>query len=141
MSEPAERQQPDIGMRVLGFVLLGCGVLVLGRVATGNAGGDWRSVVLWTGMGIPLLLGGLLLNGWFVKLCGTLAWTLPATILFAGLVLMVDPAYASVLDGPKNQVDTGWRARGFDILFLLLGATGCAGWAYVAKKSLNRRKS
>ncbi|MEU8798911.1 hypothetical protein [Spirillospora sp. NPDC048819] len=134
-----DAERPDTGMRVLGFILLGCGVLAVGRAVSGF--GDWRSAVLWAGMGVPLLLGGLLFNGWFADLCGALAWTLPATILFAGVVLLVDPDYASRLDGPKNQMDAGWQSYGLGVLFLLLGAAGVAGWAYAVRRALARRRA
>ncbi|WP_433465003.1 hypothetical protein [Spirillospora sp. CA-128828] len=65
----------------------------------GAAEGDWRSDVLWAGLGISILLGGLALNGWMMRLCVALAWILPATLLFGAVVLVVDPEYGTFLDG------------------------------------------
>ncbi|MWA05756.1 hypothetical protein F8568_036450 [Actinomadura sp. LD22] len=131
-------ERPTIGLRLFGFVLIACGLLCLVRVTTGQVEGDWRSDVLWSGLGLPLALAGLALNGWALAFCAALAWTFPATILFGGLVVLVDPGYASFLDSTRHPVGSGWQARGLGVLFTAVGAAGLAGYYHLVRAARRR---
>jgi hypothetical protein len=70
--------------------LIGAGV-ALGSIAMRATEGDWRTQTLVAGLGLSLLLGGLALNGWMLRLCVALAWIFPVTLLFCAVVLLIDP--------------------------------------------------
>jgi hypothetical protein len=125
-------------MRAVGWILLVCATLMIGRVVLGKTEGDWRSIVLWLGLGMPLLLFGLALNGWAVRLCAAMAWTLPATALFGGLVIIVDPGYASVLDGPRDWIGSAGEARLFGGFLVIVGTAGLGGWGWSVRNGLDK---
>ncbi|MBC6456819.1 hypothetical protein [Actinomadura sp. HBU206391] len=131
-----EAEQPDGCMGVIGWALMVFGAVIIGRAVFGEVYGDWRPTVLWLGLGVPLLLFGLAFNGWAVRLCAAMAWTLPATILFGALIVMVDPGYASVLDGPENWVGSTLEARLVAGFLMVVGAAGLIGWGYSVRNGL-----
>ncbi|GAA2109547.1 hypothetical protein [Actinomadura alba] len=125
-------------MRVIGWALMVLGAFLLGRAVFGDLDGDWRSIVLWIGFGVPILLFGIAFNGWAIRLCAAMAWILPATVLLGGLMVMVDPSYASALDGPRNWVGSTLEARLVAGFFMIAGAGGLAGWDYSVRNGLDK---
>ena len=126
-------------MRIIGWLLVAGAALAIGNAVVGRTEGGWRAAVLWIGLGVPLLLGGLALNGWALRLFVVMAWMLPATFVLAGLILLLDPAYGATLDGARNWMSTSGKARTFGVVFMGVGAAGLYGYGWTIRKGGKRR--
>lgn len=126
-------------MRIIGWLLVAGAALAIGNAVLGRFDGGWRAAVLWIGLGVPLLLGGLALNGWALRLFVVMAWMLPATFVLAGLILLLDPAYGETLDGARNWMSSLGKARTFGAIFASVGAAGLYGYAHTIRKGSKRR--
>ncbi|MEV5824417.1 hypothetical protein AB0L25_02450 [Spirillospora sp. NPDC052242] len=112
---------PSPRRRAAGAVLLVCAVLCAVRSADALAGGDRRTVVAAAGFAVSLLLGGLALNGWRVRLCVRAAWLVPATLMFTGLAMLLDTDYGS----PGNSGMAGVDSVLLGIVLLAASLAGC----------------
>lgn len=138
---PASRSGATAGTRVLGFGLFAGAVAAVARVAADGAGGDWRSGVFVSGLAASLVLGGLAMNGWLTRLVNRLLWIFPATLLFMGIVLVLDPGYGTFLNGDaeRGRIESDGQSVGFAVLLLVVGAAGLAGYGYAARHRVFRR--
>ncbi|MEV5824416.1 hypothetical protein AB0L25_02445 [Spirillospora sp. NPDC052242] len=138
---PAPKSGATTGTRLLGFGLFAGAIAAVARVAADGAGGDWRSGVFVSGLAASLVLGGLAMNGWLTRLVNRLLWIFPATLLFMGIVLVLDPGYGTFLNGDaeRGRIESDGQSIGLAVILLVVGVAGLAGYVYAARNRIFRR--
>ncbi|GGV14105.1 hypothetical protein GCM10010182_38290 [Actinomadura cremea] len=128
--------RPEPWKRALGVAALLCAFYFAAQFVDAVADGDPRRLLAAVGYGTALLMGGLALNGWQVRLSLKLMWLFPATVAVVGMAMIADPDYGN----PRRSggAATGSAVALFGVALMIAGVLGSVVYAHAVRRHLAR---
>lgn len=124
--------------RALGVASLLCAFYFGAQFVNAVADGDLRRLLAAVGYGTALLMGGLALNGWQVRLSLKLMWLFPATVAVVGMAMIADPDYGNPRASGGAAIGSAVAIVGAALM--IAGVLGSVVYAYALRRHLTRAR-